>query len=158
MGSRMTYTEEDKKWLQDEIEKLKANGNFNFPGLRNANFLEKYYNRFNKRMAIEGIMTLLKRIDNPELMKEQYKKYKEAEKLRKQGLLPRKGRTSAAQNIADILSKNPIIIVIGDKVAGYENEDQAKQAIIDSQVPIDMIKMFEVKERKIKSQLIVDIE
>jgi len=109
-------------------------------------------------MAIEGVMTLLKRIDNPELSKVQYRKYKENEKLRKQGLLPEKSKSSGSQDIGALLSKYPFIIVIGDKVAGYETEDQIKDAIVNSQVSTSLMKMFEVKERKIKSQILIDIE
>ena len=155
MYKKTIYTDEDRQWLRKFIVDLKAKNAFNFPGIRESGLLEAYTSRFKKQISIEGLISVLNRIDNPELSKQQYLKYKENKKLRKQGILPSKGKS---QNIGELLSRYPFIIVIENKVAGYETEEQVKKAIINSQVPTNLIKMFEVKERKIKSQVLVDIE
>lgn len=155
---RATYTTQDKEWFHTLVKQMKETNDFNFPGARKYQVIELYKKRFNRELSIEAIMNILTRTINPEYNKKQYEKAKERKRLRKAGLLPPTSRSSNQQNIGDLLSKYPFIIVIGDKVAGYETENQVKEAIVNSQITANFIKMFEVKERKIKSQLIVDIE
>lgn len=155
---RMTYTAEDKEWFHTLVKQMKETNDFNFPGARKYQVIELYKKRFNRELSIEAIMNILNRTSDPEYNRKQYEKAKERERLRKAGLLPQNSRASNQQNIGDLLSKYPFIIVIDNRVAGYETEDQVKEAIINSQITANFIKMFEVKERKIKSQIIVDIE
>jgi len=155
---RTVYTAEDKEWFRTLVSQLKTTNNFNFPGARKYNVLGLYKSRFNRELSLEAIMNILTRTVDPEYSKKQYLKAKEREKLRKDGLLPRSSRQPNQQNIGETLSKYPFIIVIGSKVAGYETEEQIKEAIVESQLIPNAMKVFEVKERRIKSQIIVDIE
>lgn len=154
------YNDEDKIWFKDLIARLKAMNKFNFLGLREIDALRMYRERFKKDISIEGVMTLLQRLDNPEKTREYQRKYAESVKLRKQGLLPATTRQKSdnLQDTAELLSKYPFIIVINGRICGYETLDEAREAIAAIGATSDSLKLFEVKERKIKSQFIVDIE
>ena len=162
MGSRGNYTEADKLWFAEKIALMKSSNDFRYAGIKKHNLLELYKARFGNSIKPEGLLSTLRRIENPELAKAQYKKYKETAKLRKQGLWPPvrlKGVAHSNSNgTAELLSKYKLIIIIGDRVAGYENIEQVKEAIVNSMLPTDSMRMFEVKERKIKSQVQVEIE
>jgi len=154
---KQTYTEADFKWFKDIIAKLKEENSFNGPGIKKSDFMLAYTARFHKTIGEEYAISLLKRMENPEKAKNDSKRYAENEKLRAQGIDPVKNKNVTPQNIGDILTKHPFIIVIRNQVAGYETEEQVVDAIVNSQVSTDLMKMFEVKERKIKSQKVVTL-
>ncbi len=143
--------------LQEELDNSKQENKFTRTELRNSDFPKRYEDRFKKSMCIENLYVLLQRIEDPDLMKKQYQQQKKNIELRKQQGLPPRTKIKSSNNTADLLSKYPLIVVIGDIVAGYENEEQIKDAIIASKLSTDMMKIFEVKERTIKSQLIIEI-
>lgn len=144
---RTKYTEEDVKWAESVIEKLKATNEFTYHGV--GKYLNEYEKRFNRRISQVGFQTWLRRIDNPEAQREYDKRYWEKRKLR-----PMNKKEKISTNVLKLLEQSKYILCIFDAgVFGFDTKEQVKEYLtkIQSQVPI---KLFE----NIPAEIKVNIE
>ena len=152
------YTIEDKELFNNWLKDIRSAKLAYHLGIKKFNLVEKFSERFGRSITYAGLQSIFDRIEHPEQVKARAARYAENSKINKQNGVSSLKRSSNSQNIGVLLAQYPLILVIGNKVAGYETEEQIKEAITNSQVISDSIKMFEVKERKIKSQIIISIE
>lgn len=159
ISNRYVYSETDYALFKSWLNEIKTTGLPREQAIRELKILERFEQHFHRPIKSSGFQSLLRRVEFPEKVQAELKRYAENKKLRAQGILPPTQKSINANNVtAAILSKYPFIIVMRDNIAGYETLEQAKDAIINSQIVNQEIKLFEVKERKIQSSIVVNID
>lgn len=124
---RQQYTEADVAWAKSEIKKLKDQGTFKWNGIVKSKVVDRYQQRFNRRITESGILAWFTRIDDP--MK--HRAYDKAYRERRAAGLPTSAR---GKNPMVIFQKSSYIILVAGQLMGFETEEEVKEFIANSQI------------------------